>query len=194
MTLRYWRRTALACILTLSLLSGIACDANKLAKDADTGAKALQKARPIVVSLIDGGAIPRDKGEAILARLDHGATIFTNLATAFRNADNGSILSLTDQAIDVLDHLIQTDVLLIKDQAKRTLILSILAAADLALGIIADNLVQGASGISRGASVSGDRIQEFAKKARLKCRDSITGQFQKMEVCRLNPATTTVER
>lgn len=199
--LRSIRTIAIALLLTFSLGTQMACDPKQLAKNADRGAKALTQTKPVIQSLIDGGAIPRDKGEQILERLDQGASTFTALAGAFRGGDNTSALDYTEKLVGTVNQLISTDVLLIHDQAKRTLVLAFLSAADIALGIISDNLSKEAAKhpaiarVARGSRPSGaNAIEEYAKQPRLRARDSRTGRFVTMDYAKAHSDVTVIER
>lgn len=194
-------RGVAAIVMAFALIVNFACSPAKLARTADRGATACRKTKPIIQDLIDTGGIGRDKGEAILEKLSKGESTFTALATAFRDGDNAGALGLANTLVDVVDQLIATDVLAIKDPAKRTLVLAFLSAADLALGIIGDDLAREVEKapvtavVARASNTSSlDAIEAYVKKKRLRARDATTGRFVTMDYAKANPSTTVIER
>ena len=186
------------------LFSQVACSSSSLIKNADRVATSLIQAQPVFQSLVDGGVIPYERGVQIISRLTQGAADAKLLADAFRNGDNTSAIDTAAKLINVLETLISQDAQLIKNPAQRTTALAILAAADIALHVIADNLVQTAqaypdldryiTAFAPQSKTAVETIKRFAKKPKLRCRDAKTGRFLKMEQCKAHPDTTVVER
>lgn len=191
------------CCLLLSFSTG--CSSSSLARNADRVATALLQSQPIFQSLIDGGVIPGSRGAQIIARLTEGARDAKALADAFRSGNNADAVDTAARLINVFETIISQDTLLISNPAQRTTVLAILAAADIALHIIADNLIKTAQANARAfdlvmawapaqAKQSAETIKRFAKKPKLRCRDAKTGRFLKMEQCKASPETTVIER
>lgn len=131
------------------------------------------------------------------SHINRGVQIGSDLVTAFRENRDADALSLTAAFIDVVDRDILSDVNTIKDQGKRTLALAITAAIRISLRRIAKFLkpAEDAS-MLRGARVgtsSRAKVREFAKSKDWRCRNSITGRFEKMSFCKTNPANSVVE-
>lgn len=199
-------RAAVTVLVCLSLfVSQTACSTGSLVKNADRVGSALLEARPVFQSLIDGGVITNDRGVKILARLTEGAADAKLLADAFRSGNNSDAVDISARLIDVMETLINQDAQLIRNPATRTTALAILAAADIALHVIADNLIKTAQANARvfdyamawaapQAKKSVEVIREYAKKPKLRCRDARSGRFLKMEQCKAHPDTTVVER
>lgn len=196
--MKLYRRSLPALVICLALLSQAAqCDQPHLVKLADRASNSSLKFKPIFQSLCDNG-----NAAACLTvkRIDQFSADTKLLADALRNG-TGDALGLASSAIGFLETLINQDAQLIKDPNTRTLALSFLAIADVALGEIADALSTSATAhpvIANNAKAANPAatatIAAFAKKPRLRCRDAKSGRFEKMEVCQAHPDTTVVER
>jgi len=177
-----------------------ACSPGDLARNADRVAGALTRAQPLFQQLIDGGVIPQASGAAIIGRLTQGAAAGKQLADAFRNNNAQGAVEQTAALIRTVEQIIDQDAKLIRQGPQRTAVLAILAAADIALGFISDQLVKtdrshhALTQNVKANESSKDTIRRYAKKKRLRCRSSVTGRFEKMEVCKANPDTTVIER
>lgn len=189
-------RKVLALILTSVIALNLACSTAQLVKLADRAGSVAVKLKPVIAPLVASGQLPADLPD----RLDQFHDITGKLADAFRN-QTGNAIELTATAIRLVETFINDDAVKIQDPGTRTLVLAILAGADIALGEISDSISGGAANhpaIARGIVAAHPEdsatVASFAKKPRLRCRDSKTGRFAKMEICEANPDTTTVER
>lgn len=198
--------TLLSVVMVMSATIGIvgtqtSCDPASLAKQASRVSSAVLKAKPVVQSLIDSGII---KSNGFIERIDQLVSDGNLLAEAFRNG-GGDALETMSTSITLVETLINQDAQLIPLGDKKTIVLSFLAAADIALGEISDALSKDAAksplmAKARTATASSDEraaaqvVSEFAKKPRMRARDSKTGRFVTLDYARQHPDTTTVER
>lgn len=197
---RLYFRPLLVLLLTFSIVLGqLACNTAQLVKLADRVSTSTTKVEPVIQSLVDSGQVPAVVIEH-LHRLRDDAKL---LADSFRNG-TGDALAITARAITFVELLINTDAKLIKDPNKRLLVLSFLAAADIALGEISDELSKKAdehpvlaesavSSVPNGPSDAAT-IKAFAKKPRMRARSAVTGRFVSLEYARQHPAETVIER
>lgn len=175
------RRASIAILICLSLIA-TACDKNKIVSNGERVVRVASQILPI----LKANGINTQKAEQFKE--------YASLGLAAIKADDGTALGHIASTIDVLESL-AADVRLIPDQGKRTAILAILAIANEALHIIADELPEATVGRTRNPSRTINdlaTVGEFKAKPKWRCRDA-KGRFAKMEVCKANPATTTVE-
>lgn len=108
-------------------------------------------------------------------------------------ADDGTAVSHAEQCI-ILLQVVANDAQFISNPTTRTLALAILGLINRYLHSIADQLPAAAVKTRNPPPTSSVRaVKVFAAKKVWRCRDSVTGRFAKMEYCKANPATTTVE-
>jgi hypothetical protein len=191
-------------VMALALCAAVlsaqtACSPNSVVKMAERVGSSARAARPVVQSLIDQGVIGGG-GAQILSRLTQISADSSTLADAFRGNDLTGAVNITARTIQTLETLIGQDAQLIPAK-HRTIVLAILASADIALHEIADWLEEQGTIHSHHAMVraaqqqpAAEVIKNFRKKPRLRCRDARTGRFLKMEKCKENPDTTVIER
>lgn len=111
----------------------------------------------------------------------------TKLVAAIK-ANDGTALGYAASCIDLLQEIAADAESL--PQGKRTTALVILAVAEVALRRLADNLPK------EGVASDGDAVAKLTawkNKRAWRCRDSATGRYTKMAVCRERPDSTTVE-
>lgn len=188
--------TAVALVLSLLVVSQSAFKCGGINKEkilpyAKETVSTLKDIRPILVA-----------ANYSVAKLDKAISAGDKLVAALESTGTGTgtKIELVASIINkVEDFAAETS--LIKDPKTRTLILVGLAIADVALHRIADALAKDAESVPvtarRGAGVtrtSEQVILEFKVKLKYRCRDSVSGQFRKLQYCKENPATTQVER
>lgn len=131
-----------------------------------------------------------------VAKVQKAVDIANKLVTALEQNNSSDAVKLTAALIPVFQEIV-SDASLIQNPRTRTLVLATLAAAQIALRYISQKIQTKATDVgmapAMGASRDGSVISEFAKKEKWRCRSSVTGKFEKMEVCKAHPDTTTVE-
>lgn len=168
------QRTAVTLLLCLALLN-TACP-----KKTDTifWTEQVVGAGEEVITILDANGVNTDRAKQF--------TYYGRQALIAIKADDGTALGHVEQCITLLT-AVANDAKVIKDRVKRTLALAILGIANRYLHNLADQLPKGITTASARA------VGNFAKQKKWRCRDSVSGQFRKMEYCKANPATTTVE-
>lgn len=128
------------------------------------------------------------------AKIQQAVGIAGQLVTAFRQHADEDALNLTASLIPVFES-IAADANLIQNPATRTKILVALAVAQIALRFIARNITSlpQAARATGGPSGNLARIHSFGSRKAWRCRSSVSGRYEKMEVCKASPETTTVE-
>jgi hypothetical protein len=100
----------------------------------------------------------------------------------------------TAKAIAVFETIINQDAQIIPAK-QRTIVLAILAAADIALHEISNELVnQGKAHHYQGKGSAAETIRRFAQKPQFRCRSSVTGKFVKTAQCKSDPEHTEMVR
>ena len=170
------------------------------ARNAERVGRVARQVQPLFQSLIDGQVIPADAGAEIIKRTQFIVETAPKLARAFRANTTADIVTLSAELIRVAEQVIEQDTLLIPAGIERTTIMGVLVAGDIALGIIADNIVE-AGGLPQFAHVvqaaakkDVETIKRYAKKPRYRARDAKTGKFVSLEYARKHPETTVIER
>lgn len=186
------RKTLTALLLCSAiLLQGCAFN---FASAARTVGRSAGLAIPVVQSLVDSGECRRCANIiTVLQRIEDDSSI---LAQAFEQHDNTTALEKAAAITRSLEQLIAVDSKLIP-QGKRTLVLALLAAADIAISEIANHTQKEADAPTKvvlSRSADAQVMIKYAAKPRLQCRSSITGRFEKMDYCKANPNNSTVER
>lgn len=203
MTLSRFRRTSIALLLVCSLVFNAACKRADVAKQAERIGSVAAKVQPLFQSLIDGGVIPESTGAKVISRCQFVAENAPRLAQAIRASNTTDVIALSAELIRVTETIISEDTLLIPAGPKRLTILTILVAADVALGIIADELVNAeklpqfahvVAQAQKNQKADVETIKKFQKKPRLRARDARTGRFVSLEYAKKNPETTVIER
>lgn len=181
------KRLILALALSTVLLTQTACPA----KQSDVvfwGQEISADAHDLIPILQSAGI---NTGHA-LQFADYSSKLFAAI-----KANDGTAVGYAESAITVLRD-VAADVQVIHDPVKRTLALALLGLADRYLHKLADQLgpaaIASTSKIppaqrSRAASV----LAAYSTHEVWRCRNSITGRFEKLEFCKANPSTTTVE-
>lgn len=175
--MRYARQSAIVFLITLSLLA-TACP-----KKTDVvfwAEQVVGSASDVITILAANG---KDTTKAAQLR-DYGQKLVAAI-----KANDGTALGYAASCIDVLS-AVAGDATVITDPAKRTLALALLGIANRALHSIIDSLPPPAT---FSHSKSAATIAAFKAKKRWSCRSSVDGRYHKMEFCKANPATSTVE-
>jgi hypothetical protein len=129
-----------------------------------------------------------------VAKLQEARTYAAKVKSAFEAGEITNAVQFTSTLISFFQTIV-AEASSIGNSTTRTIVLVGLAVGNIALKRLANKLADEAPvvrGPMRGAGPV-RTIEEFRKKPNWRCRDSITGQFRKMEVCKANPSTTTVE-
>jgi hypothetical protein len=136
--------------------------------------------------------------------LSTAITTGKDLYAAFNDNRDADALTLTAALINVIDKDIFSDIQLIKDQSKRTWALAITAGIRIGLRRISNflkpaedaGMIRAERPGSRAAAKQRndkDTVRRFADTKNWRCRNSVTGRFEKMEFCKNNPAQSVVE-
>lgn len=168
--------------LTLVLLSQTAfqCSRRNMVSYAKDIVAGLNQALPILA----GAGVAT-------GRIQIAINIGGQLVTAFETNQDADALALTANLITAFEG-VANDASLIRDPTTRTRVLAVLALVDLSLHIISNHI---SSQITKPmASPALLTIRRQAAKPVWRCRSSVTGKFEKMEVCKAQPDKTTVER
>lgn len=175
---RMKRAAAVVCLaLTLAFMTGCP-QSEKLAGYASDVVEALNLSLPLL-----------QQAGVNTGKIQTAITIGNQLVTAFKANQKDSAVDLTSKLITAFEGIV-TDVNTIPmNQATRTRILVGLAVGQIALRIIARNLQSSApAGVQDVTPIS-----TMAAKKQWRCRSSVSGRFEKMDVCKKSPSTTTVE-
>lgn len=185
------KRTLTALLLTLAIFLQ-ACGEFNFQNVANRVANVADEAIPIVEIIPNCSACPGIVTSLKRVRDDSRAA-----AAAEAAGDNTTALDKAASVTRIIEALIDIDTKLLP-AGKQTLVRALLAVADLAIREIVDHLQSMSKAmrvvVSRGANRSAQVMQDYAKKARLQCRSSVSGKFEKMSFCKSNPTTSTVER
>lgn len=126
-------------------------------------------------------------------RLQEAITLSDRLIVALETGGTGSDpVALVSALISTFNALVSEDVLKIQNPQTKTIILVSLAIANIALREIANALAEEAPPTAR-SSRDANVIESFRASPKWRCRDSVSGQFRKMDYCKANPSTSTVE-
>jgi len=143
------------------------------------------------------------------AKFETGINIGDRLVTAFENNQNADALDLTAELMTTFEQVV-VEVDLIKDNKVKTIVLVGLAVGHVALrhlaGLIEKAVVSveasriSVPGITSFQSSTAQskaeeakaKIKAFKKKKQWRCKNALTGRFEKMEFCKANPATSYV--
>ena len=176
-------RSVAAFFLMTAMLLSTACDKGSMVDNSKIVVSTLNEVLPMFESAGIGSAKVREAVE-----------IGNRLVAAFDANRNAEAVILTSSLITAFEGIV-IDTTRISDPTRRTIILVSLAAGNIALHHIADELAKNApvvSGGMRGAPAV-SKVAVFKAKKSWRCRSSQTGRFEKMEQCRKFPATTVVE-
>lgn len=197
----------LGLVLTVSLLLA-GCPGGGSSSTPPTREDLIKYSRETVAGLRDVVPILR-ANNLNTATLAKGINIGDRLVTAFENDQHADALVLTADLITAFEES-QAEIELIKDGRVKTVVLVGLAVAKVALrrlsDLVDDTVVEveknhaSIRGVSNFQSESEkskveqakDKIKQFKKKKQWRCKNALTGRFEKMEFCRLNPATSYV--
>lgn len=175
--MRYARQSAIALLLTLALLN-TACP--KKENLIFWGEQVTDAASDVIIILKANG---RDTTKAERFR-DYGVKLVAAI-----KANNGTALGYAASAIEILDQ-VAIEVQQMPDTNTKKIALAILGIANIALHRLVSSLPESAG---QSNSREAEALERFRAKKRWRCRDSVNGRYAKMEYCRANPATTTVE-
>lgn len=171
---------ALALVLALMSTGFDSCSSGGLASKANKVVEVVQSVLPLI-----------NTGNA-LAAIRHGK----DLSTAFKIKDYDAALELTSLLITDFARL-RADVAALPDSKQRTYILAILAAGDVALHFIADNIPTPTPDQMKGSTPKQAKqlatIAIYRNRKRWACRNSQTGRFEKMEFCQKHPDVSQVD-
>lgn len=177
--MRYFSRRLTALVLVLALLSfNTSCDGAK------TVIKYVKRAMP----LLSAAGVDLSSAQEVI-----------NLMTQFETNPSAAILSATTIAFDRLVVKAQQ----IPEQGKRTVVLVILVAANIALQELAnkwlDKELENPNDPRLGAPTTRASIRRFAVKSQWNCRATSNlgkykaGQYMPMEMCKKYPENAVVE-
>lgn len=173
--MRQLRRTGYALLLATLLVLNTACPKKAtVVSIAEDVVAAAEEFLPVAES----AGVPTGNIKTFLK--------FSKLGLAAIKTDDGTALGHYEVAFTALRAVVG-DVAVIKDPLKRTLALALVGIIDRTLHKLVDQLPPSTPGLT------GSSITEFRKHKVWRCRSSVTGQFKKLEFCKANPATTTVE-
>lgn len=141
--------------------------------------------------------------------IEKSINVGDRLVTAFENNDNANALLLTADLITAFEAA-EGEYLLLKDGSAKTLILVGTALAKVALrhlaNLVDDTLaaadhyrvsVPGVTSFQSSSQQSQadqakEKIRAFKKKKQSRCKNAVTGRFEKLEFCKANPSTSYV--
>jgi hypothetical protein len=173
----------LASVIATGVIFQLACDRKEMVSYAEDIVAGVNDAIPILSA-----------AGAPTANLQIAANIGSNLVVAFKNNETANAVDLTAALIPAFEAVF-SDANLIRDPGQRTIALATLAIARVGLRYISKRMVEEASKLPQAARSGGKAatITRFAKTKDWHCRDSVSGQFKKMEYCKAHPATSQVE-
>lgn len=195
----------LVLVATMALVS-IACFGGN--NKPPTKEEFIADAREVISGLRDAVPILNSAGVSTV-NLQKGINTGDHLVTAFENSDSRNALLLTADLIDAFEAS-EVDAQLIKDGVTRTIVMTGLALAKIALRRLAsrvDNavaLAESPRAKTFGVRVPGvtsfqdsqqkskaqeakQKIKALLKKKQSRCKNAKTGRFEKMEFCKAYP-------
>jgi hypothetical protein len=194
------QRIAVTFVLFTAVAFNLACpkpSVNSLVRTAERVGTTAQRVAPVFQSLIDSGVI---KPGFVIKRLNQVAVDAPLLADALRTSSSDAI-EITARLTTFVRQLVDQDAQLIPAGPKRTLVLAILAAAEIALDEISDSFGKAAAAnpitaraVKAGHATAAETIAAFKNRCALHARSSVTGRYVTITYAEAHPEETYVAR
>jgi hypothetical protein len=174
----------LTAVLIVALLTQTACPKPNTTELASYG-------RDVVSALNDTIPILQNAG-LDASKLREAVNVGNRLVTALESNQTADAITLTSALITAFEDIVASTNA-IQNQRTRTLILAGLAIGNVALHYIANHLPNNAvvSGPLKG-SADAQKVVQFKQQKQWRCKNAVNGHFEKIEFCKLNPATSYV--